>query len=151
MISSGELQEQRCWCIMESCHQPPQALEGASLAPGNQETLNMLRDESRRPPRLRDPLPEELLNFVPEDSFQLDEDKFCRNLRSARRGAAGGPSGMTTEHLRPLLDDVRGMRLLSCLNGAGDLLLSQSLMVGCGALWQVMLSANWCLEPLLNS
>ena len=89
-----------------------QALEGASLAPGNQETLNMLRDESRRPPRLRDPLPEEVLNLVPEDSFQLDDDRFCRNLRSGRRG---GPSGMTTEHLRPLLDDVRGMRLLSCL------------------------------------
>ena len=65
-----------------------QALEGASLAPGNQEILNMLRDESRRPPRLRDPLPEELLNFVPEDRFELDEDRFCRNLRSARRGAA---------------------------------------------------------------
>ena len=92
-----------------------QALEGASLAPGNQETLNMLRDESRRPPRLRDPLPEELLNLVPEDRFELDEDRFCRNLRSARRGAAEGPSGVTTEHLRPLLDDVRGMRLLSCL------------------------------------
>ena len=92
-----------------------QALEWASLATGNEETLNMLRDESRTPPRLRDPLPEELLNLVPEDSFQLDEDRFCSNLRSARRGAAGGPSGMTTEHLRPLLDDVRGMRLLSCL------------------------------------
>ena len=52
-----------------------QALERAILG-GQSETLNMLRDESRRPPRLRDPLPEELLNLVPEDSFQLDEDRF---------------------------------------------------------------------------
>ena len=37
---------------------------------------------------------------------------FGRNLRSSKRGAAGGPSGMTTEHLRPLLSDGRGMRLL---------------------------------------
>ena len=29
-----------------------------------------------------------------------------QNLRKARRGAAGGPSGMRTEHLRPLLDNI---------------------------------------------
>ena len=29
---------------------------------------------------------------------------LLKNLKSARRGAAGGPSGITTEHLRPLLD-----------------------------------------------
>ena len=33
----------------------------------------------------------------------LDPDLFAKNLRIARRGAAGGPSGMTSEHLRPLL------------------------------------------------
>ena len=88
-----------------------QALEGAALAPGNQETLNALTDASRRPAQPRDPLPERLLNSVPEIRFQLDEDQFCWNLRRSRRGAAGGPSGMTTEHLRPLLRDIRGMRL----------------------------------------
>ena len=92
-----------------------QALEGAALAPGNQATLNALTDASRRPAQPRDPLPEWLLNSVPEVRFQLDEDQLCRNLRSSRRGAAGGPSGMTTEHLRPLLSDIRGMRLLSAL------------------------------------
>ena len=40
----------------------------------------------------RDPLPDEILNFQPT----------VRNLQSSRRGAAAGPSGMTTEHLRPL-------------------------------------------------
>ena len=92
-----------------------QALEGAALAPGNQATLNALTDVSRRPAQPRDPLPERLLNSVLEVRFQLDEDQFCRNFRSLRRGAAGGPSGMTTEHLRPLLSDIRGMRLLSAL------------------------------------
>ena len=36
--------------------------------------------------------------------FNLDGDRFLRNLRSARRGAAAGPLGMTVEHLQPLLD-----------------------------------------------
>ena len=42
----------------------------------------------------------------------LDPDLFAKNLRVARRGAAGGPSGMTSEHLRPLLenhDDMTGI------------------------------------------
>ena len=60
-------------------------------------------------------MPDEILNFQRTVSFDLDEDRFCRNLRSSRRGAAAGPSGMTTEHLRPLLEDVRGMKLLSNL------------------------------------
>ena len=34
---------------MVSCRQAPQALEGASLAPGSEETLNSLRDPERRP------------------------------------------------------------------------------------------------------
>ena len=53
---------------------------------------------------MRDPLPLELVIFQPASLFQLDEDRFLKNLRSARRGAAAGPSGMTNEHFRPLLD-----------------------------------------------
>ena len=34
-----------------------QALEGASVAPGNRETLNQLQDPVRRPPVMRDPHP----------------------------------------------------------------------------------------------
>ena len=68
-----------------------QALEGAALAPGNQATLDALTDATRRPPHLR--------------------PTFNKNLRSSRRGAAGGPSGMTTEHLRPLLDERRALHL----------------------------------------
>ena len=36
--------------------------------------------------------------------FELDQALLLKNFKSARRGAAAGPSGMTTEHLRPLLD-----------------------------------------------
>ena len=100
LVSQGELSSAR------------QALEGAQLAPGDLSTLNALRNPVRRPPQLREPVPEELLTFQPQVKFQLDRDLFCRNLRSARKGAAGGLSVMTTEHLRPLLEDVRGLRLL---------------------------------------
>ena len=89
-----------------------QALEGSELAPGTMETLDILRDPRRRPPVPRAPLPAQMMDFQPEVPFQLDQQMFGRNLRSSKRGAAGGPSGMTTEHLRPLLSDGRGMRML---------------------------------------
>ena len=78
-----------------------QALEGSALAPGSEATLNALRDPLKRPP-------------VPREGrvlFNLDETKFARNLRSAKRGAAGGPSGMTVEHLQPLLDHPRDLHM----------------------------------------
>ena len=40
-------------------------------------------------------------------AFELDEGMFAKNVRSARKGAAPGPSGMAVEHLRPLLDNPR--------------------------------------------
>ena len=89
-----------------------QALEGSELAPGTMETLDILRDPRRRPPVPRAPLPAQMMDFQPEVPFQLDQQMFGRNLRSSKRGAAGGLSGMTTEHLRPLLSDGRGMRNL---------------------------------------
>ena len=87
-----------------------QALEGASLAPGSEATLNALRDPEKRPPFPRHPLPRELVYPEPEVEFDLDELRFARNLRSAKRGAAGGPSGMTVEHLQPLLGHPRDLR-----------------------------------------
>ena len=90
-----------------------QALEGAALAEGDRHTLTVLTDANRRPPVPRDPIPPELLHHVPARSFKLDTDRLCRNLRSSRRGAAGGPSGMTTEHLRPLLHEGRSLELFS--------------------------------------
>ena len=49
-------------------------------------------------------LQEDLACFVPEQDFVLEEGWFSHNLRKVRRGAAPGPSGMTADHLRPLLD-----------------------------------------------
>ena len=86
-----------------------QVLEGAELAPGNQATLDALQDEERRPPLPRGALPPDLAHHMPVRPFQLDEHIFSRNLRSSSRGAAGGPSGMTMEHLRPLLNDVMAL------------------------------------------
>ena len=83
-----------------------QALEGAELAPGNETTL---RELNKRPARPMDPIPE-LPPSVPV--FNLDEQTFSKNVRSARRGAAGGPSGMTTDHLRPLLDNTKDTHLV---------------------------------------
>ena len=68
-------------------------------APGTSETLRLLR---ARPATPRDPLPEDILGHVPDVEFQLDSDQFKRNVRSAKRGVAGGP-----EHLRVLLDSPR--------------------------------------------
>ena len=83
-----------------------QALEGASLAPGTRQTLEALRDPIRRPPVPRDPLPHTVVGHMPDVRFSLEEHRFAANLRSSRRGAAAGLSGMTTDHLRPLSDHI---------------------------------------------
>ena len=83
-----------------------QALEGASLAPGTRQTLEALRDPIRRPLVPRDLLPHTVVGHMPDVRFSLEEHRFAANLRSSGRGAAAGLSGMTTDHLRPLLDHV---------------------------------------------
>ena len=92
-----------------------QALEGAEVAPGDRSTLAALQDPVRRPAIPRDPLLEDLLTHVPARIFELDKRKFSKNLRSARRGAAAGPSGMTVEHLQPLLDHPRALHSMFLL------------------------------------
>ena len=82
-----------------------QALEGVSVAPGTDATHQALTNPLKRPPVPREPLPDDL--FVRRGGrVHLDRDMFAKNLRVGRRGAAGGPSGMTTDHLRPLLESV---------------------------------------------
>ena len=95
MASLGELSAAR------------RALEGAVFAPGTLATLAELTNPVRRPPRPRDPVPPEILGLEPEESVRLDEDQFAKNIRIARRGAAPGPSGMTSEHLFPTLESDR--------------------------------------------
>ncbi len=87
-----------------------QSLESAELAPGNQATLDAL--QGPRPTRPRDPLPAAVRDFVPDRRFRLDSERFVRNLRGARRGAAAGPSGLTSDHLKVLLEDDVALDLL---------------------------------------
>ena len=83
-----------------------QALEGAELALGTTPTLRALRN---RPTTLLDAIPE-----LPRDLtvFNLDELLFGKNVRSGRKGAAGGLSGMTHDHIRPLLESLKDLHLL---------------------------------------
>ena len=81
-----------------------QALEGASLAPGDKKTLEALKDPDRRPALPRNSVPDDISQFAPAEEFSLAQDLFLANVRSARRGAALGPSGMTADHVRPLLE-----------------------------------------------
>ena len=48
--------------------------------------------------------PDEMAQFAPVEEFILAQDLFLANVRSARREAAPGPSGMTANHVRPLLE-----------------------------------------------
>ena len=88
-----------------------QALERAAVALSNQATLDMLQDVRRRLQQPRERLTPEMLTFQPDIEIQFDEKMFGKNLRSSKRGVAGGQSGMTTEHLRLLLDDVRATHM----------------------------------------
>ena len=84
-----------------------QALDGDPVAPGNHATLRALRDPQRRPQAPRSPLAPKLIGFQPTALVELEQDRLLKNLRSARQGAAGGPSGTTADHVRPLMDSER--------------------------------------------
>ena len=96
-----------------------QALERAPVAPGDDKTLRELRNPVRRPPQLRAPLSDSLLAARPEVPFEVDQALLIMSLKSARCGTASGPSVMTAEHLRPLLDsEEEGLRqVLDPLHG----------------------------------
>ena len=82
----------------------------ALLRQANEQSLNSFRDPKRRPRPGRGGL-----EHQPGIPFELEEFQFVVNLRTSRRGAAAGPSGMTSDHLRPLLDHVLDNHLLFLL------------------------------------
>ena len=49
--------------------------------------------------------PDDIRHFSPDEEFDLDVDLVLKNVRTVRRGAAPGPSGMTADHVRVLLDN----------------------------------------------
>ena len=91
------------------------ALEGSALAPGNLATLRSLTNPARRPARPREPMPQSVVDHLATGVFSLDSEGFLRNLRVSKKGAAGGLSGMTAEHLRPLLERPADAELLCSL------------------------------------
>ena len=70
-------------------------------------------NESRRPSHPRRELDHDVLATVLAVPFELDVDKFQHKLRTVRRGAAGGPSGMSGEHLKIVLESPACTALLS--------------------------------------
>ena len=75
---------------------------GGSRRAREPEHVLALRDPSKRPAEPRDPILAYVLEFQPGSPLNLDV--FSRNIRCAKRGVAGGPSGMTVDHLRPILE-----------------------------------------------
>ena len=86
-----------------------QALEGEALAPGTEKVLT---DEEKRRPVAREPVDPCVAEVDPAVPLDLDIDLLFQNVRNSRRGATGGPSGMTTAHLRILLESAAGSSLL---------------------------------------
>ena len=62
--------------------------------------LRIRKSDQRQP---REPLADDLFEQR-GPTFSLDPDLFAKNVRDARRGAAGGPSVMTADHLRMILE-----------------------------------------------
>ena len=82
-----------------------QALTAGPTAPCTQQTLDELRDPSRRPAALYEPPDDQITTFQPEQPAELPMATIIQNLRRSRKGAAPGPSGLTADTLRLLLVD----------------------------------------------
>ena len=103
-------QEQRTRRARQLTHQGElsaarQALTTGPLAPHTQATLQELRDPRRRPQEPYQAFPDAIREFQPAHPPNLPATQLLTNLRRARKGAAPGPSGYTSEVLRLVLDD----------------------------------------------
>ena len=90
-----------------------QTLTSAPLAPGNAATLRLLSDPDKRPPRPRQPMPDDIASFRAADRVHLTAAELGEALRTAKRGSAAGLSGAAVEHYRLLLEDEEAMDLLA--------------------------------------
>ena len=89
-----------------------EALEGAPVVPDNMATLRALTDPEMRPPLPREKLSRAVAEAQPTEQFELDTVEFLICLRRARRGAAGS-SGMTSDHLFPVVESETAIELLT--------------------------------------
>ena len=102
---SGNEQERRSGQVSRARHE----LTGAPLPPKNLATLNGLRE--RRPQERQSLVQQEVLDFEPQSTLQLDAELFARCLQMAPFGSSPGPGGCTNEMLRVCLDDRETLEL----------------------------------------
>ena len=103
--ATPERQASRARQLVHELSAARQALTAGPLAPGTADTLQELQDPARRPNAPYAPLHPSLSEFQPDQPVDLPDDLILMNLRKGRKGAAPGPSGLTTDTLRILLDD----------------------------------------------
>ena len=90
------------------------------MAPNTEDTLRKFSDTSKRLDKMRDSIPQDVMEHVPAVPFVFSEQHiFLKNVRSSKRGIAGGPSDMVVECFRPLLDSPKNHRLLHTLAEGG--------------------------------
>ena len=89
-----------------------QALSAGPLAPGERSTLDELTDPNRRPQAPYQALDPALLQYEPPEPVDMPADLFLTNFRRARKAAAPGPSGLTAETLKLVLDDEEATQKL---------------------------------------
>ena len=82
-----------------------QALTAGPTAPGTPATLTQLQDPQRRPQEPYNTPEPQQGEQQPPSPFQLPAAKLLTALRKSRKGAAPGPSGLTADTLRIVLDD----------------------------------------------
>ena len=90
-----------------------QALFAEPFAPGDEGTLQQLRDPARRPSEPYKPINADLWQYSPNSLIDLPRSALFANLRRSRRGAAPGPSGYTSEIVRLVLDAESAIESLS--------------------------------------
>ena len=106
MMWNDVQRELKLWCKWENCQQEGRHWKARCwLQATNTRCTNFNADLQSQDTRCRK-------ISRSGQVVDLNEKRFSKNLRSFRRGAAAGPSGMTAEHLRPLLNATRILHLL---------------------------------------
>ena len=72
---------------------------------GNDDTFRALTNPTARPQHPPHPLAIDILTFTPATPLHLPQQLIPHNLASARKGTSPGPSGLTAEIAKVLLDD----------------------------------------------
>ena len=87
---------------------------GAEVASGTRDTLQKLKDETKRQPLPRELIASKDLQLQFSGPLVLRLRKMSEECPVSQEGCSrggAGASGMTVEHLRPLLDFVRDQQL----------------------------------------